>query len=73
MSRPLVYWMAAALLAVGLVVLHLFSGAWVTRVFPELNRSITDPTQTWPRRPLPLCGVKPTVLRPQGHDPWRDD
>lgn len=44
MSRPLAYWMAAALLAVGLVVVHLFSGAWVTRLFPELNRSITDPT-----------------------------
>jgi hypothetical protein len=44
MSRPLAYWMAAALLAVGLVVMHLFSGAWVTRVFPELYHSITDPT-----------------------------
>jgi hypothetical protein len=44
MSRLLAYWMAAALLAVGLVEVHLFGGTWVTRRFPELNRSITDPT-----------------------------
>jgi hypothetical protein len=43
-SRPLFYWIAAALLAVGLISMHLFSGAWVSRLFPELNRPITDST-----------------------------
>jgi ABC-type uncharacterized transport system substrate-binding protein len=31
-----------------------------------------DP-QTWPQPPLPLCGMKPIVWRPQVYDPWRDD
>jgi hypothetical protein len=44
MSTSQLYWIAAALLAVGLISLHLFSGAWVSRLFPELNRPITDPT-----------------------------
>jgi hypothetical protein len=44
MSKALLYWTAAALLAVGLIAMHRFSGAWVPMLFPELNRSITDPT-----------------------------
>lgn len=44
MSKCLRYWTVAAVLAVGLVIMHLFSGAWAAALFPELNRSITDPT-----------------------------
>jgi hypothetical protein len=29
----------------------------------------THPRQTWPRRPLHRCGMKPTVLGPPGYDP----
>jgi hypothetical protein len=43
-STSLRSWTAAALLAVGLISMHLFSGAWVSRLFPELNRPITDST-----------------------------
>jgi hypothetical protein len=44
MSKALRYWTAAALFTVGLIAMHLFSGAWVPALVPELNRSITDPT-----------------------------
>jgi hypothetical protein len=29
--------------------------------------------QTWPQLPLPLCGMKPTVLGPQVYANVRDD
>jgi hypothetical protein len=35
MSKAPLYWTAAALLSVGLIAMHLFSGAWVPALFPE--------------------------------------
>jgi hypothetical protein len=44
MSKALLDWTAAVLLTVGLIAMHLFSGAWVPALFPELHRSLTNPT-----------------------------
>jgi len=46
MSKALLYWTAATLLTVGLIAMHLFSGAWVPRAVPR-----TEPID---HRPHPL-------------------
>jgi hypothetical protein len=43
MAKPVIYWGAAAVVAAGVVLMHLGVDAWVPARFPELQRSITDP------------------------------
>jgi hypothetical protein len=45
MSKPVIYWCAAAVLAVGVVLMHGLSGSWVPSLFPELQTPITEPIQ----------------------------
>jgi hypothetical protein len=43
MSKSVIYWCAAAMLAVGVVLMHGLSGYWVPSLFPELQTPITEP------------------------------
>jgi len=48
MSKPVIYWCAAAVLAVGVMLMHGFSGSWGPWLFPELQTPITEPIQYGP-------------------------
>jgi hypothetical protein len=48
MLKPVIYWCAAAVLAVGVVLMHGFSGSWGPWLFPELQTPITGPIQLGP-------------------------
>jgi hypothetical protein len=45
MSKPVIYWCAAALLAGGAVLMHGLADQWMPARFPELQKSITEPIQ----------------------------
>jgi hypothetical protein len=45
MSKPMIYWCAAAVLAVGVVLMHGLAGSWMPALSPELQKPITEPIQ----------------------------
>src|SRR5215510_10499920 len=56
MSKPVIYWCAAAVLAVGVVLMHVLSGSWGPWLFPEWQKPITQPLQIGPGGKLFLMG-----------------
>jgi hypothetical protein len=45
MSKPVIYWCAAVVLAVGVVLMHVLAGSWMPALSPELQKPITEPVQ----------------------------
>jgi len=56
MSKPVIYWCAAAGLAVGVGLMHGLSGYWVPSIFPEFQTPITASLQIGPWGKLFLMG-----------------
>jgi hypothetical protein len=56
MAKLAIYWGAAAVVAVGVVLLHLFGSAWVAARVPELQRPLTDPTPLSPWAKVIMLG-----------------
>jgi hypothetical protein len=55
MSKPVIYWCAAAVLAVGVVLMHVLANQWLPLRFPELQKPITEPIQLGPGLKLLLA------------------
>jgi hypothetical protein len=43
MSKPVIYGYAAAVLAVGVVLMHVFADQWMPSLFPELQTPLGEP------------------------------
>jgi hypothetical protein len=56
MSKPVMSWCAAAVLAVAVVLMHVLSGSWVPSIFPEWQTPITEPLQIGPWGKVFLMG-----------------
>jgi hypothetical protein len=56
MSKPVIYWCAAAVLAVGVVLMHVLFSSWAPSLSPELQTPITEPLQIGPGVKLVLMG-----------------
>jgi hypothetical protein len=56
MSKPVIYWCAAAVPAVGVVLRHVLSGSWVPSLFPAWQTPITEPLQVGLWGKLALMG-----------------
>jgi hypothetical protein len=56
MSTPVIYWSAAAVLAGGVVLLHMLAGAWMPWLFPELGKPTAEALPIGPWAMLFLLG-----------------
>jgi hypothetical protein len=56
MSKPVIYWWAAAVLVVGVALMHVLFSSWAPSLSPELQKPITEPLQIGPGVKLVLTG-----------------